>query len=465
MEAESILHRAVNANPRSVPARLEWATALSRLHRFQEAKAAMRGIPAPSDDPQGIAFYRLKASVDAGLLDFEGASDAMHSALRLSPDNAEFARACAAVDLRWLDAALSRQSRNLPSVLDTLRAIPLTGAEQAQLRKSAGEMLLQHGKYAEAAADLAEAVKHVPRDAEVWAQLAYVQLKSGDISSSLRSATQAKQLDDTAELEALLGDIYEAQGDSVSAVTSYQHAIKLAPDRENFRLELVLELLKHQTFQPAILILEKSCTDFPKSARLKTALGLTYYLVDRDRDALAALIEAQKLDPSFAPARQYLGEIALAQSQTPGASVVDAVCHYADARPGDGAANAICGGLQVRIAEAKGQPPLPSTLSRLSTAAHLSSAGALAHCQYGKALEEASDWQRARVQLEACTRLDPDRVEGHFRLARVYRKLKLNDLAAKESTLRAQAERRESAENEQRYRSATRFLFTLQESK
>ena len=110
--------------------------------------------------------------------------------------------------------------------------------------------------------------------------------------------------------------------------------------------------------------------------------------------------------------------------------------------------------------DASAQPPV--SLERLAVAARLAPRDPLAHCEYGKALAKSNQLSKARTELEACVSLDPDSVEGHFRLARLYRQLGLTALAKEQADRRTHAEQHESARNEERYRNATAFLFTMQ---
>ncbi|MDQ2948800.1 MAG: tetratricopeptide repeat protein, partial [Acidobacteriota bacterium] len=97
----------------------------------------------------------------------------------------------------------------------------------------------------------------------------------------------------------------------------------------------------------------------------------------------------------------------------------------------------------------------------LSAAATASPNGSLAHCEYGKALDQTQDWPRARTELETCARLDPNSVEAHYRLARIYRRLGLKELANKELAQRSAAAQRIAASNEAREQSVRAFLYTM----
>ena len=61
-----------------------------------------------------------------------------------------------------------------------------------------------------------------------------------------------------AGVQPLIGDIEEKRGEFVEAAKAYQAAMALAPDQEQYRIALALELVSHQTFAPAIAVLEQA---------------------------------------------------------------------------------------------------------------------------------------------------------------------------------------------------------------
>jgi tetratricopeptide (TPR) repeat protein len=138
------------------------------------------------------------------------------------------------------------------------------------------------------------------------------------------------------------------------------------------------------------------------------------------------------------------------------------MCDFAAAHRSDDESNSACAGLQA-LALSENSPAADwiPILKRLASATHGSPHTASVRCEYGKVLDQAHDWPRARSELESCVELDPNSVEAHFRLARVYRKLGLKELAAKEMARRASAEQREAALNEARFKSLTIFLYSI----
>ncbi len=279
----------------------------------------------------------------------------------------------------------------------------------------------------------------------------------------MASAEQARLIQDSGSLESLLGDIQEQRGDALAAVHSYQAAVALEPSEERHRLALALELLRHQTFDAAIVVLDQSSKLFPESVRVKILQGLAYYLVDRSSDAIRALLEASRLSPNDETAARYLGEISLQDPASPDPAAAAQLCKFADQQPKNKTAGAFCGGVLLRLArENEDVSPRPEILLRLRRAVREAPGEPVARCQSGKAFEWAEEWQQARTQMEECVRLDPDSPEGHYRLSRIYRHLGLIGLASQQTLLQQQAAQRQSEESVRRANTLTKFLVLLE---
>src|ERR1700681_4412518 len=63
------------------------ALQLAREHRYAEAEATLKGVNAPADPAQKIAFYRLRGAIASGLGHFAAAAENMDNAARLAPAN------------------------------------------------------------------------------------------------------------------------------------------------------------------------------------------------------------------------------------------------------------------------------------------------------------------------------------------------------------------------------------------
>jgi tetratricopeptide (TPR) repeat protein len=434
---------------------LEKALRLARAHHYAEAAAAIRGVPAPEDRQQRIAFFRLRASIESGLGHSAAAAADMEAAARLAPENVELQ---VASNLTRLEVQLESHA-NSALTLQTLRGIELPPDRLLEVRSRTAELLSRANLYGEAAKDFEDASRLAPDRPDILFNLALARYRNGELDASLASAEQARTLEDSGSLESLLGDLHEKRGDALAAVHSYQAAVTLEPRVEEHRLALARELLKHQTFDAAIVVLEQSAELFPQSVRIKILQGLTYYLVDRSADSIRTLLEATNLDPKDELAARYLGEITLQDPAAPLPAAVAQICAFADTHPSSKSASALCGGVLLRVSEESvDNSSKPEILRRLQQAVRIAPQDPLARCQLGKAFEWSRQWLEARAQLEKCVRLEPDSPEGHYRLARVYRRLGLSSQANEQSALQQQAAQRQSEESTRRTNTVTRFL-------
>ncbi|HET7101435.1 MAG TPA: tetratricopeptide repeat protein, partial [Terriglobia bacterium] len=362
--------------------------------------------------------------------------------------------------LPLLDATLAAH-RDDSQTLNAIRALAQNSKDELPVRLSLARILARHGLYGEAAKDFERASVLDPGQADLLYNLALARYRAGYLDGALQSAQEAKSIRDSASIEGLLGEIEEANGDSLAAVHSMQAAVALAPGNEEYRLSLGLELLKHETFKPALAVFEEGAQLFPESMRMRVALGLTFYFLEQYPRSIQTLAEAARLGKDASLPLEYLGRIQLQQIVKPDAGAVKQLCGYVDAHPGNGKLEAYCGALRVRIARDQGHPPPPEALNRLRQAAKLAPKDSTARCELGKALDRAHQWTEARRELEACARLDPNSVDAHYILAGIYHRLGLKELAAKEIQLHDQAVRNMVQDNARRDRTLEKFLFTM----
>ena len=485
-EAEALLARAVKQQPASQGTRLEWASVLARLHRYQDAEAALASVAAPVPLQQRIAFYRLKGSVDLGIGNPKSAARDMELALKLAPDDqglliatgmAENAAGESApaithlspvfgatrdpkAGLALLQAELAAH-RDHASTLKELRSLELPAAQRLPLEVEIGEALSSSGAHVEAISTFQKAIDDAPGRADLYFDLALAQSHAGQWDRALASGEKSKSIGDSAALESLMGDIQEARGDILAAAHSYQAAVALAPDQESYRLALGLDLLRHGTFEPALAVFQQGVELFPKSTRMRVAEGLARYFLEQYPEAAQSLIEACRMDPESALAAGYLAEVELQQPVAPEVAAVDEVCRYADRHPSGGAL-AYCGALQLRVEHDRGDTgPSLGVIERLRLAAHQAPDDATAHCSLGQALEWSRQWQPAETEMEACLRLNPDSVEGHYRMAEIARHLGDTERAQEEVKRHDEAQQRLVKANAERDRTLQKFLYTM----
>ena len=302
------------------------------------------------------------------------------------------------------------------------------------------------GEAANAAAEMRAALALDPAEPGLLLATAVAESASGELENALGHAAAAGNI---APAQALVGDIQEKRGHYIDAAKAYQEAVALAPGQEQYRIALALELVEHHTFEAAIVVLEQAAGLFPKSARIRTLLGITHYANQQLQPAIAALTEAVALDPGLEPARRYLAQVALESPSLVPDRALDAVCGY------DAVA---CASLKLRVSRQKNDPALRQEAIGMLERAPPDNARA--RCELGRAYEWAERWADARAQMEACVRLDPS-PENHYRLGRDYSHLGLEDLARQQMAQRSQAAERLSDDVARRAAAVQAFEYVV----
>ena len=435
------------------------AVQLTREHRYAEAEATLKGVNAPADPAQTIAFYRLRAAIASGLGHFVAAAENMDNAAGLAPENQDL-RIAAGI------ARLQEQVENHVNPVQTLKRLrteTLPAQQAVDIRLHLAEILSRANLFSEAVVDFAAASALAPDRGDLLYDLALANFRAGRLDDALASAERAGSVADSGSIENLIGDIQEKRGDPLAAVHSYQAAVTLEPSEERYHLALGLELLRHQTFDAALVVFKQASTLFPQSVRVKILLGLAYFFVDRSTDASQALLDAARMDPQDETVARYLGEITLQDTSTPDPAAIAQVCSFADEHPQNRTADAFCGGILLKVARDSGDiSRQPEILRRLQHAAHIGPREPLARCQLGKAFEWAGLWTQARPETEACVRLDPGSPDSHYQLSRIYRRLGLTALADQQTSLQQAAALRQSEESVRRTETVTKFLVLLE---
>ena len=185
---------------------------------------------------------------------------------------------------------------------------------------------------------------------------------------------------------------------------------------------------------------------FPKSARIRTLLAVACYATARTDDAVRRLAEALRIDPAFDPARDYLSRIVLDSSAPPDSSAVESLC---------GRRDPICA-----AAELRRDRDSTEAFRELQIAARTTPDNAVARCELGRAYEWREEWDRARIEMEACVRLDAS-AQNHYRLARIYNRLGLSEVARQQMTAQKETARRAGEEAERRQQAIQAFRYVI----
>lgn len=486
-KAEDMLARASKASHDEPEIRLEWAIVLARLHRYKEAQTGLAGLAPPTDVERRVAFYRLKASVASGLGNPVAAATEMEKALALKPGDSALTLATAAAELQqknWQRAASLAEglfSRthdpsaglilleatlvshgNFRQVLEPLRNIELPKTDEVAFRQRVAQLLIAHGQVSESIDELKRAAELDPGRADLLFNLALAQLKAGQLDASLDNAEKSKALNDSADVEDLLGDAQEERGDNLAAVQSYQAAVKLAPEEEKYRISLAVELMQHQGFDGAKVVLQQAEELQPKSWRIQLALGMIEHFTGSDEKAAPILVHAADLSPDPEVALRFLGEIQVDQSATPDPAALEHICEYSNRHPENGKMQFYCGALLFQRDYIAGdRTHFGEIVKRLRGAARILPNDPSPHCALAKVYWSMDRWQEAQPEAETCARLDPNSAEAHYRLAQIYRRLRNSEKSKQQMKLYETASQRQADENKRRDETMKAFVYTI----
>jgi tetratricopeptide (TPR) repeat protein len=279
------------------------------------------------------------------------------------------------------------------------------------------------GESSLAVREIHAALALAPNDAKLLLATAIAEMQAGVLNDALRHA-QAAGNSPTAR--AIVGDIEDKRGDYAAAASAYQAAVSLAPDQEPYRVALALELIQHQSFAAAIELLKQSAPLFPHSAKLRTLLGIANYASGFGDDAIAAFENAIAVDPHFDSAYSCLAQVLLESSAPPQPQAVNLLCGWSAIA---------CSAVRLRVArEHDDAATIHQSIAVLERA---SPQDAEARCELARGYEWSNQLAAARVQMEACVRLDPT-PQNHYRMGMLYQKLGLSSLALQEMELRNQ---------------------------
>lgn len=487
--AEPLLAHAATASRGNTHIRMEWAVVLVQLHKYAEAQGALASLSPPSGREERIGFHRLRASIALGIGNAPAAASEMEQALALKPTDPGLAVATAVAEMRsknWRRAAGLAEpifsSTHHPQVglicleaelemhadfhhtLEQLRATQLTTTQELALHQRMAELLISHERYSESIQDLRRAADLDPQRADLQFDLALAQFRAGRTGDALESTEKCKELGDSAELEDLLGDIQEARGDNLAAVKSYQAAVALAPSEEKYRLSLAVELIRHNSFEPARVALKQAEELRPESWRIQLALGMVEHFGGTDDAATKYLLRAAELAPQPEEALQYLGDIQMDRASAPAPAALAKLCQYSDDQPKDGQVAYYCGAVLFRRDYVTGDKTHAAEILRRlhASIALLPKNDAAPHCQLGKVYRWMERWPEALGESEACARLDPGSADAHYRLAQIYERMKQPEKQREEIKLYEAASTRVADENARREATMKTFLYTMQ---
>jgi Tfp pilus assembly protein PilF len=422
--AEQHLARAARLAPASATARNNYGAILMRLGRTREAAAEFEGALRADARHAGALINLAQIRFAEGTPESLRAADQLFARADLITPEIGIARARTVIALRRNDrAAAAAHFRDYATRLAGAGKDLIDAASRAEL----GAALAEAGLLTEADAELKAAIEADPANAVALVGLARVHLARKDIPGAGRTleAAVARGVEN-ASVYAQLAEVYERGGHIENAIPAMRLAVARDPQNEAYRFRYGLLLADANAPAAAVIRLEEAVREFPRSARLWSALGIAHYRQGKDDGAATRAFErAIELDPAFAAAYAYLGMMRVDQGQSE-----EGIAQYERALAADPKLAVV----HYLIAEAMLKQPAADAAqvnARLKRAIELDPAFAPARLTLAKAYSRQNRFAEAAAELEGVVKIAPDIAETYYQLGRVYTRLERRQEASR----------------------------------
>ncbi len=338
--------------------------------------------------------------------------------------------------------------------------------ESFEANHQLGTFLVAEGKTREGLPFLERASRLNPGDYDNAYELALARADGGDYEHARKDVrsllAQDKSGQEKAELHHLLGEVDEKVGNPLEAVREYQRAAELNPSESNL-FDWGAELLTHRAVEPALEVFTNGNRLFPRSVRMLSALGASWYARGSYEQAAQRLCEASDLDPNDPNPYLLMGKMQAAETAR-SAAMVKRLERFARLQPESALANYY---YAVSLWKRRSFPEDVADLAQvkflLEKAVHLDPKLGAGYLQLGILYSEQKDFSNAiaayRQAIEAAPRME----EAHFRLAEAYRQAGEPASAQAELRLYAQISKEKAEETERQRHELQQFVYQLRD--
>ena len=260
---------AVQQRPDSYDAHINLAIALGELERYDESERHLRRAveiaPTESEPHANLAVLLSRRN------ELEEAEHHLRRAIELAPrDFGQFRNLAVLLALRGGIAPLQEAL----ALYDQLLA---RGAEDFDLHRARGDILVRLGRHAEALTAWQQALDQNPARNAAFA-----------VHVAMGRAEWAKS------------------GDANATAPHYERALAIAPRHASTLGDLASLRIVQQRYEDAQAIFQQAIEQAPDQARFHAGLGYALYSLDQAKAAIASLERALELDPTLNEARSHL---------------------------------------------------------------------------------------------------------------------------------------------------------------
>jgi tetratricopeptide (TPR) repeat protein len=419
-EAAVYLQRAWDVHPGDFQAGYELALALREAKQSAAAKRVVNRIATPQDPESAGKYYSLAGVVAEDLKEFGAAS--------------EFYRRAYALNLGSYEIYVALVRATLSGTVPSKEVLPSPPENlSASQNLALGVLFSSAGAYEQAVPRFEEALRLDPTNDSATTNLALAYKNVGKTSTATDLIRRAVKERPSAALYNLLAGLDEDSGEFVEAVQSFQRAVELDPNNEQYYFDLGMEYLSHFTFGPAAEVYRVGTKKFPHSSRQYLGLAFSHYAVREYAEAADAFTTALEIAPESPAVFQAWRTVLSFLAPKDWEGLLPRLDRLAAAHPQNAQLAFACGAALFRLEVSKGREGAfdrPQTF--LEKAIRLQLNFPEAHIELGGLYAARKQDQRAVVEYLETIRQDPKSDIAHYRLGQVYRDMNKLDLATQE---------------------------------
>jgi tetratricopeptide (TPR) repeat protein len=320
-----------------------------------------------------------------------------------------------------------------------------------------GEFYLHAGRQKDAIPLLESAYCINPASDENRYALALAYEANGDLSKARERTHELLADGQSADLHRVMGDLDEKAGDPLSAVREYQRAAELSPTEQNY-FKWGSELLLHRAVWQAQEVFRKAAQEFPKSARIQTALGTALFAGARYDEAALHVCAASDLNPEAPGPYIFLGKIQMAAPNSL-ACVEPKLARFVGKNPESPIANYLYAMSILKHHEQSADKQASQQVEALLTkAVMLDPKCSEAYLQLGIMAASQRNFDKAIGLYGKAIEADPQLADAHYRLAMAYDRTGESAKAKQELQLHNQIKQQQAEETERQRREIKQFI-------
>lgn len=370
-EARANLEILLKAKPNDPPSRLLLGMVAENMGDYREAATMLASVPEQvRQQPQSIvalasSYYHLSQTEKARatlstLIGHPAGAEGMMLGTQIADQMADYATAEKLLDriqgasplnptVPYRLALVQYHAGKFPESQQTLERLIESGHATGETYNLLGWCYQQMHQAEKAIAALEESIRLAPAAEANYVDLTNILLASRKFALALETAKRGvTALPKSARACEARGLAETKMSQFTDAVSSYEHAVELDPDRPDALRGLAAAQAAAGMKTPAIANFEKGLKHFPKDAALRASYA-SALLPDAEAGDPAAAAKAERLlraaielNPSLAEAHYQLGDLYLKKGQTSQAQPLlekavkldpqDSAAHFALAR-------------------------------------------------------------------------------------------------------------------------------------